>query len=113
MSENVRANVGEIKTVMKEVDEKVETVVDAITQYINMLKRLQMFGVQDDLICAKLSGIADHLKTCRKELDDINGQLRGQTVKYGEIMEKLDRNDWFDFVLAQLNVVERLISTLG
>ncbi len=113
MSNNVISNQGEIKTVINEVNTKTEEVIAAIREYNWMLQRLQTLAIKDDLINAKLSGIALHLKDCRDDIIAIQEQISTTVTQNNETIANLDKGDFWDFVQNGMVNVENLLNRIS
>lgn len=113
MSNNVISNQGEIKTVINEVNTKTQEVIAAIREYNWMLQRLQSLAIKDDLINAKLSGIALHLKDCRNDIIGIQEQISTTVSGNNETIANLDKGDFGDFVQDSMIAVENILNRIS
>ncbi len=113
MSNNVISNQGEIKTVINEVTAKTQDVITAIREYNWMLQRLQKLAIKDDLINAKLSGIALHLKDCRADIISVQEQILTTVSQNNEAIANLDKGDFGDFVQDSMINVEALLNKIS
>lgn len=99
---------GEIKTVSNEVTNYIDFLVASISKYNLVLQQVQMCGVQDEVIRAKLMNLSTLLNSYKKELNEIS---RKYSSYYKGYLKDFESNDKFVFPGEEITAMEALIKS--
>lgn len=98
---------GEIKTVTGEIVQYIETLISNITTYNLRLKVVQMTGIKDELIRAKLQDLSIELNSYKKALSVLAENIQSTENAY---IRDLAEKDKFVFPGEIMSAIDALLS---
>lgn len=98
---------GEIKTVSKEIEEFLESMISSIASYNKQLKHVQQLGIQDELIRAKLGNLSTLLTSYKSTLTEILDKFQRDRNGF---LSDLDKNDMFSFPFGGIEDIDALLN---
>ena len=107
MTEDVICVDGEIKTVSKEIEEYLESMIASITSYNRQLRHVQQMGIQDELIRAKLGNLYTLLTSYKSTMTEILEKYKKDRNSFLSVFEK---NDVFSFPSGGIGDIDVLLS---
>ena len=107
MTEDIICVDGEIRTVSKEIEEYLESMITSLTSYNRTLRQVQRMGIQDELIRAKLGNLYTLLVSYKEKMTEI--LERYQKDRKG-FLEEFEKNDTFSFPGSFIGDIEVLLS---
>lgn len=107
MTEDVICVDGEIKTVSKEIEEYLESMISSITSYNRNLRYVQMVGIQDELIRAELENLSTLLSSYKEKMTQILEKYQKDRKGF---LSDLEKNDTFNFPSSAIGDIDILLS---
>ncbi len=110
MTEDVICVDGEIKTVSKEIEEYLESLISSIASYNRCLGWVQKAGIQDELIRAKIGNLHTLLASYKKKLTEI---LESYQKDRNGFLRSFESKDVFNFPSGAMGDIDILLSMFG
>lgn len=107
MNESIICVDGEIKTVSKEIEEYLESMISSINSYIRHLKTVQQVGIKDELIRAKLGNLSTLLVAYKTTMTEILDKFQKDRKGF---LADFEKNDVFNFPSGTLGEIDILLS---
>lgn len=107
MTEDIICVDGEIKTVSKEIEEYLESMISSINSYNRQLKTIQQIGIKDELIRAKLGNLSILLVSYKKTMIEILEKFQKDRKDF---LADFEKNDVFSFPAGAIGEVDILLS---
>lgn len=101
---------GEFKTVTNEMTNYVDFLIKSIHQYNFQLQQVQMVGIKDELIRAKLMNLATLLSSYADTLDSISEGIGKNSTRF---LDDFAQNDKFTFPGEEISAIEVIIRSFG
>lgn len=107
MTEDIICVDGEIKTVSKEIEDYLESMISSINSYNRHLKTVQQVGIKDELIRAKLGNLSTLLVSYKQIMGEILEKF--QKDRNGFLAD-FEKNDTFSFPSGTIGEIDILLS---
>lgn len=110
MTEDIICVDGEINTVSKEIEGFLESMISSISSYNSCLKQVQMVGIQDEMIRAKLGNLSTLLSSYKDSMSEILENFQKDKAGF---LKDFEKNDFFSFPGDLIQEIERLLRTFS
>lgn len=107
MTEDVICVDGEIKTVSKEIEEYLESLISSISSYNRYLGWVQKSGIQDELIRARLGNLHTLLASYKEKMTEI---LEDYKRDRNGFLRSFESKDVFSFPSGVMGDIDILLS---
>lgn len=107
MTEDVICVDGEIRTVSKEIEEYLESLISSITSYNRWLGTVQKTGIQDELIRAKIGNLYTLLASYKEELLELLENYKRDRIGF---LRDIESKDVFSFPTGVMSDIDILLS---
>ena len=107
MTEDVVCVDGEIKTVSKEIEEYLESLISSITSYNRCLGLVQKTGIQDELVRAKIGNLHILLASYKEKLVEILEDYKRDRTGF---LSSFESKDVFSFPTGVMSDIDILLS---
>lgn len=107
MTEDVICVDGEIKTVSKEIEEYLESMISNIISYNRQLRQVQRLGIQDELIRAKLGNLSTLITSYKDKMTEILDKYQKDRNNF---LADFEKNDTFSFPSGGISDIDILLS---
>ena len=107
MTEDIICADGEFRTVSREIEEYMESIISSVSAYNRTLAHVQKIGIQDELIRAKLGNLHTLLESYREKLIEILDKYQKDEKGF---LQDFEKNDVFRFPSNAIGDIDILLS---
>lgn len=107
MTEDIICVDGEFRTVSREIEEYMESLISSISAYNRSLAHVQRMGIQDELIRARIGNLYTLLASYREKLIEILDKYQKDENGF---LQDFEKNDVFRFPSNAIGDIDILLS---
>lgn len=91
MRKDIVSAEAELSVAANQIARYADFLAESVQTYVQILSRLQTQGIQDDLVCARLTEIALSVQPAVRELGDQSETIRSKVSEFISEVEKVDK----------------------